>query len=646
MGKSRLVADFLERVGAEAEVLRGRCLSYGEEITYWPLVEMLVPLGIEPENVVGSTPAETRVAFRKLLEARAVERPQVVVVDDLQWAAPEFVDLVEHVADLSRDAPIFLLCIARTELLDARPGWSGGKLNATSLLLEPLGVDECEVADRQPARRPRARHRRARAHRRGLGWERALRRGDGGHGARAATATATSRCLPTISALLQARIDSLDGELRLVLERAAIEGEVFHVGAVAELSSDSARPALDEHLAALVRKDLVRPEPSLISGQDAYRFRHLLIREAAYATMPKELRAQLHERYAEWLERTADESAFELDEIVGYHLEQALVLRQELGIRDEELAVAGGAAASALRGGGLSVAPICPRPPACSSGAASTCGADDDATRLRGDVRPRRGSSSGGVSSSGVDSQPARDDRARACGRRPAGSSPGRDSPTIRSAYASTSDATVEDELARAVEIAASLEGSDELAALVTAHTEIGMCKFQLGRAGEGEVDLERAAELARRVGRRRASSRGDGIAAATGGLGPDARVRWRRSLRGTPLRRGCERGAQGAGAPDSRAASARCSATSSRHVVAAADAWACIEEFDLAPAPRASTRADVGVGELIGSRISIARSRCCAAAHDVLVEIGDVGVRSTVDAIFADVLVHRGPSR
>ncbi len=123
-----------------------------------------------------------------------------------------------------------------------------------------------------------------------------------------------------------------------MLERAAIEGEVFHVGAVAELSSDSARPALDEHLAALVRKDLVRPEASLIAGQDAYRFRHLLIREAAYATMPKELRAQLHEKYAEWLERTADESAFELDEIVGYHLEQALVLRQELGTRDEELA--------------------------------------------------------------------------------------------------------------------------------------------------------------------------------------------------------------------------------------------------------------------------------------------------------------------
>ncbi|MGH3126827.1 MAG: adenylate/guanylate cyclase domain-containing protein, partial [Gaiellaceae bacterium] len=337
MGKSRLVADFLERVGAEADVLRGRCLSYGEGITYWPLVEMLVPLAIEPESVVASTPAETRVAFRKLLEARATERPQVAVIDDLQWAEPEFVDLVEHVADLSRDAPIFLLCVARNELLDARPDWSGGKLNATSLLLEPLGAHDCEkLIDNLLGERDLGSDARERITAASGGNALFVEEmvamvresGDGDHLA----------VPPTISALLQARIDTLESELRVVLERAAIEGEVFHVGAVADLAPDSARAALDEHFAALVRKDLVRPERSLIAGQDAYRFRHLLIREAAYGAMPKELRAQLHERYAAWLERTADESAFELDEIVGYHLEQALVLRQELGTRDEELA--------------------------------------------------------------------------------------------------------------------------------------------------------------------------------------------------------------------------------------------------------------------------------------------------------------------
>ena len=143
IGKSRLVADFLERVGADADVLRGRCLSYGEGITYWPLVEVLTAIGVDPDDVIGTTPPETQLAFRRLLEARAAERPQVVVIDDLQWAEPVFVDLVEHIADLSRDAPIFLLCIARTELLDSRPNWGGGKLNATSLLLEPLDADEC-----------------------------------------------------------------------------------------------------------------------------------------------------------------------------------------------------------------------------------------------------------------------------------------------------------------------------------------------------------------------------------------------------------------------------------------------------------------------------------------------------------------------
>ena len=113
---------------------------------------------------------------------------------------------------------------------------------------------------------------------------------------------------------------------------------MFHRGAVADLSPEAVRPHLDDQLAALVRTELIRPERSLIPGEDAYRFRHLLIREAAYGAMPKELRAQLHEGYAEWLERTADASAFELDEIGGYHLEQALVLRQELGMRDEDLA--------------------------------------------------------------------------------------------------------------------------------------------------------------------------------------------------------------------------------------------------------------------------------------------------------------------
>src|SRR4029079_10067837 len=103
-------------------------------LAYWPLVEPRVAIGVEPSSVIGTSPPETQLAFRRLLEARAAERPQVVVIDDPQWAEPVFVDLVEPIADLSRDARVFLLCMARTELLDSRPGWGGGKLNATSLL--------------------------------------------------------------------------------------------------------------------------------------------------------------------------------------------------------------------------------------------------------------------------------------------------------------------------------------------------------------------------------------------------------------------------------------------------------------------------------------------------------------------------------
>src|SRR4029078_12051389 len=100
-----------------------------------------IAIGVEPETVIGSSPAETQLAFRKLLEARAGERPQIVVLDYVKWAEPVFLDLIEHVADWSRDAPIFLLCVARPDLLEERPAWGGGKVNATTVLLEPPPAD-------------------------------------------------------------------------------------------------------------------------------------------------------------------------------------------------------------------------------------------------------------------------------------------------------------------------------------------------------------------------------------------------------------------------------------------------------------------------------------------------------------------------
>jgi class 3 adenylate cyclase len=329
IGKSRLVADFLVDVDGTAAVAHGRALSYGEGITYWPLVEMLIQLGVEPSDVIGSSPAETQLAARALLERRAAEQPLVLVIDDLQWAEAPMLDLVEHVTDWSRDAPIFVLCIARPELLDVRPGWGGGKLNATSILLEPLRSDEAhELADELLGGLELDRDTR----------ERILATAEGNPlfleemAALAREARGTVDVPPTIRALLQARLDTLNDGERAVIQRGAVEGQVFHRGSVTALAP--AAPVVDvpEQLLALVRKELVRPDATLIVGDDAFRFRHLLIRDAAYEGLPKAVRAELHERFAEWLTRHA--ALVEQDEIVGYHLEEAARYRAELDPAD------------------------------------------------------------------------------------------------------------------------------------------------------------------------------------------------------------------------------------------------------------------------------------------------------------------------
>ena len=167
---------------------------------------MLIQLGIEPSEAIRASPADTQLATRALLERRAAERPLVLVIDDLHWAEPPMLDLVEHVADWSRDAPIFLLCIARPELLDVRPGWGGGKLNATSVLLEPLdGGGDADARDDLLARR-RARRRRGRILATAEGNPLFLEE-------MASLAREARRAVevpPTIQALLQARLDTLN----------------------------------------------------------------------------------------------------------------------------------------------------------------------------------------------------------------------------------------------------------------------------------------------------------------------------------------------------------------------------------------------------------------------------------------------------
>jgi len=339
VGKSRLAREFLGAL--DDTVVSARCLSYGEGITYWPVVEVVKQLLDEasPDDhgiaaVLGAGHASTdEIAFsvRRLLEDAARQRPLVVLLDDVHWGEPAFLDLVEHVADWSRDAPILLLCLARPELLDRRPGWSGGKLNATTVLLEPLGDGETrELVDAllgddhlDPGLRERILDA-AEGNPLFLEEMLAMVHEQGGEVS-----------VPgSIQALLAARIDQLPRSERETLERGSVEGQVFHRGAVQALASGETAVAGD--LMGLVRKELVRPSVSMLPGDDAFRFRHLLIRDAAYEALPKSTRADLHERFADWVGEVGA-GLVELDEILGYHLEQAARYRAELGSAAPEL---------------------------------------------------------------------------------------------------------------------------------------------------------------------------------------------------------------------------------------------------------------------------------------------------------------------
>jgi len=344
VGKSRLTEELLSVAGETADILRSRCLHYGEDITYWPLVEILLAIGVEPGEVIAISPADTQFAFRKLIEGRAVERPQILVLDDIQWAEPVFLDLIEHLSDWSRDAPIFLLCVARPELLELRPGWGGGKLNATTILLEALSGEDCELlisrlaGGTQLTDDTRTRILQA-ADGNPLFIEEMLATvsEDGG---------ADIVVPPTIQALLQSRLDRLGPGERDMIGRGAVEGQVFHRGTVQDLAPPAEREDVTAHLLSLVRKEMIRPDHPTYPNEEAFRFRHLLIRDAAYDSLPKETRAELHEAFANWLDRHA--TLVEQDEIVGYHLERAYRNRAELDSADSRLDGLGRRAAARL----------------------------------------------------------------------------------------------------------------------------------------------------------------------------------------------------------------------------------------------------------------------------------------------------------
>ena len=348
VGKSRLVSEFLS--GLEATVVVGRCLPYGKGITYWPVVEVVQRLDVRPsdraagaaigsllgEGEAGASAEEIAWAFRKTLEQAAAVAPLVVVFDDIQWGEQTFLDLVEHVALLSSGAPILLLCVARPELTERRTGWP------VALSLEPL---------------PEEAVRRLMPEAIGTGLRERIARAAGGNPlfveemvAMAVEAGGEMALPATLRALLAARLDQLDSGERRVLECAAVDGEVFHRGAVQALADGEGQ--VTPRLAALVRRGLISPYRAQLAGEDGFRFHHLLIRDAAYEALTKMSRAELHERFADWLARVVREHAPEYEEILGYHLEQAHRSRAELGPLDEHTQGVGRRAAECLAAAG------------------------------------------------------------------------------------------------------------------------------------------------------------------------------------------------------------------------------------------------------------------------------------------------------
>jgi class 3 adenylate cyclase/tetratricopeptide (TPR) repeat protein len=356
IGKSRLVREFVAGLD-RAVVLSGRCLPYGEGVTYWPLAEMVKQSsGISDDDPLEQAQAKIREtcedeavadllalavgvleavegersqqeitwAARAWAEQLAEAQPLVLVFEDVHWGEEPLLQLIEHLAAWVREQPLLLVCLARPELLDMRPTWGGGRVRSTTLELEPLQPNESaalltaltaelelpidtamvlaktegnplfvEETIRMLAERPR----------------------DG-----------AERIPDTLQALIAARIDRLPATERTVLQRAAAMGRIFMAGAVKQLSPDI--DDIDDALDGLLLRDLiVRETRTTISGEQAYKFRHVLIREVAYAGLSKMSRAELHRAFAGWMKERAGE---ELVEIRAFHLDQAARLLAEL----------------------------------------------------------------------------------------------------------------------------------------------------------------------------------------------------------------------------------------------------------------------------------------------------------------------------
>jgi class 3 adenylate cyclase/tetratricopeptide (TPR) repeat protein len=396
VGKSRLIRELSIRLVGRALVLEGHCLSYGEGITFWPLAEIvreaaaidehdslsearnkllaLVP-DADPEagliaervsNAIGLGEAEGSIqetfwAIRRLFETLGDQRPLVAVIDDIHWASPTLLDLIEYIAGFSQGHPLLIVCTARNELREDHPDWGR---DGVTIALQPLPLDDStRLVDHllEEAQLPEDVRATVIESAGGnpLFLEEMVRMliDDGvlhRHDGRWVASAQPSRTVAptTIQALIAARLDRLREEERAILQRGSVVGKVFYWGAVTELSPPQARGQVGGHLQTLARRELILPETSTLAGQDAFRFSHILVHDAAYSSTPKRTRADLHERFASWLEHIAGSRLAEFEEIVGYHHEQAFRYLRELGPVDERARAVASQAAARLAAAG------------------------------------------------------------------------------------------------------------------------------------------------------------------------------------------------------------------------------------------------------------------------------------------------------
>jgi DNA-binding SARP family transcriptional activator len=343
VGKTRLAAELTSELEGQATVVQGRCLSYGQALSYWPLVEILRLLGQPAQDALklllsggATSPGQLAWSVRQALAKAASARPLLVLFEDLHWAEPALLDLLEAVSRPPDEAPALLLCLARPELLEQHPDW----VEKESLLLAPLPrVDAEALLDALPEG-PEPKKRETILARGGgnplfLEELSAFLAEDGGDG----------ELPPRLQVLLQARLEQLPEPQRLMLATAALEGTVFYRGALQALIPDE----LAGGLAALTKTALIRPVPAELEGEECYRFRHDLIREAAYSTLPKSERARLHASFADWLAGHAGDRS-ELEDIVAYHLEQGALTERELWAADPALEARAAEALTAAAG--------------------------------------------------------------------------------------------------------------------------------------------------------------------------------------------------------------------------------------------------------------------------------------------------------